>query len=496
MTRRRRRVAPAGTPWWERRTLRFRVLASILAVMVGAFAVIALVTVLSLNRFLLGRLDQQVNAASARYVGAAEESGRSLATNDGDDDTDDGFGDARGQAEGTLGARITGAQVSRIGIVGRRHPPSAPADVRQTLVALPIGHYVSRDLGLFGDYRLRAATLRDGDRVVVGLPLRPLHETLAELLVVELAVFGGVLLITVAIGGWLIGLSLRPLTRVTATARRVSESSLAEDDPELTHRVQTPVPGTEVGQLGVAFNHMLDHVESSLLTRRDTEQRLRQFIADASHELRTPVAAIRGHAESVRRLREPLPEPVLSAMARIESEAVRMGVLVDDLLLLARLDAGRPLERAEVDLSRLSIEAMDDAHAASRDHHWLLDLPDEPIIVIGDDHRLRELVTNMLTNARTHTPPGTTVQLTATRDDLGRFAVLRVSDDGPGIPASAQSRVFERFYRADPGRAPMTGGSGLGLAIVAAVAQAHGGDVTMSSEPGNTTFVVRLPLVD
>ena len=223
---------------------------------------------------------------------------------------------------------------------------------------------------------------------------------------------------------------------------------------------------------------------------------MRQFIADASHELRTPVAAIRGHAESVRRLREPLPEPVLSAMARIESEAERMGVLVDDLLLLARLDAGRPLERAEVDLSRLSIEAIDDAHAASRDHHWLLDLPDEPIIVIGDDHRLRELVTNMLTNARTHTPPGTTVQLTAARDDLGRFAVLRVSDDGPGIPAAAQSRVFERFYRADPGRAPMTGGSGLGLAIVAAVARAHGGDVTLSSEPGNTTFVVRLPLTD
>jgi two-component system OmpR family sensor kinase len=479
--------------WWGRRTLRFRVLASLLTVMVCAFAVIGVVTVIALNRFLLGRLDQQLDAAGARYVAAVAEPSEGGTRTDGDDDLDDGFGDARGQQVGTLGARIHAGRLAGVGIVGRARPSIISAKDQQTLLDLATGHPRSSDLGAFGDYRLRAFSVPDGDRVVVGLPLYPVHETLAELLGVELAVFGVVLLVTIGMSGWLVALSLRPLARITATSQQVAALPLANSDPALTPRVATPNPGTEVGQLGLAFNHMLDHVEASLVTRRDSEDRLRRFIADASHELRTPVAAIRGHAEAVRHAPDAIPDSVRDSLARIESEAIRMGVLVDDLLLLARLDAGRPLARSPFDLSRLVIDATNDARVAGTDHRWRLDLPDTPVVLEGDDHRIHEVVANLLTNARVHTPAGTTVTLDVTID-AGRRAVLRVTDDGPGISDTAQPRVFERFYRADQGRAPMTGSSGLGLAIVAAVIKAHHGDVTLTSQPGCTRFIVRLPL--
>jgi two-component system, OmpR family, sensor kinase len=478
--------------WWDRRTLRFRILASLFAVMLVAFAVIGVVTVIALNRFLLGRLDTQLDAAGTRYVAAVAESGEK--PGDGDHDLDDGFGDARGQQVGTLGARIIGDRLVGLGIVGRPQPSSISAADNGKLIDLPVGRLASDDLGVFGDYRLRAFALSGGNRAVVGLPLEPVHETLAELLAVELAVFGGVLLLTILASGWLVGFSLRPLAKVTATARQVSDAPLADSDPVLTARVPTPNPATEVGQLGLAFNHMLDHVEASLISRNESEERLRRFIADASHELRTPVAAIRGHAESVRRGPEELPDTVSQALARIESEAIRMGVLVDDLLLLARLDAGRPLAKSIVDLSRIAIDVTNDARVAGRDHRWVLDLPLAPITVIGDDHRLREVFANLLTNARTHTPPGSSVKVTVTTDPEAHTAILEVSDDGPGIPTAAQSRVFERFYRADSPRAPLTGSSGLGLAIVAAVAKAHGGNVSVISAPGHTSFTVTLPL--
>jgi two-component system OmpR family sensor kinase len=483
--------APTQSRWWDRRTLRFRILASLLAVMLVAFAIIGAVTVVALNRFLLGRLDTQLNAAGARYVTAIAETGET--TGDGDHDLDDGFGDARGQQVGTLGARVLGGKLVGVGIVGRPQPKAISTSDYQKLISLRVGHLASDDLGTFGDYRLRAFALTDGNHAIVGLPLKPVHETLAELLAVELAVFAGVLLLTTAASGWLINLSLRPLARVTTTARQVSDAPLTDSDPALTVRVPTPNDATEVGQLGLAFNHMLDHVEASLISRDESEERLRRFIADASHELRTPVAAIRGHAESVRRGPDELPDVVSQSLVRIESEAIRMGVLVDDLLLLARLDAGRPLAESTVDLSLITLDAMNDARVAGPDHIWTLDLPPEPVTVIGDDYRLREVVSNLLTNARVHTPPDTSVALTLSTDPEAGTAVLAVSDDGPGIPRDSQTRVFERFYRADSARAPMTGSSGLGLAIVAAVTHAHRGRVDLTSTPGRTTFTITLP---
>lgn len=255
---------------------------------------------------------------------------------------------------------------------------------------------------------------------------------------------------------------------------------------------RSPDPHTEVGQVGLALNSLLDNVDGALRARHESETRVRRFVADASHEMRTPLASIRGYAELSRRERDPVPESVTHALSRIESESLRMQSLVEDLLLLARLDTGRPLDREPVDLSLLVMDVTDDAHAASPDHRWELDLPPEPVEVTGDRDPLHQVVANLLANARTHTPPGTRV-LTSLRRE-GGVVHLSVSDDGPGIPQSLQAEVFERFTRGDASRARASGSTGLGLSIVAAVARTHGGDVAIASRPGATTFTVTLPV--
>ena len=219
--------------------------------------------------------------------------------------------------------------------------------------------------------------------------------------------------------------------------------------------------------------------------------RVRQFVADASHELRTPLASIRGYAELSRREREPVPPSVTHALGRVESEAMRMSALVDDLLLLARLDAGRPLDRNPVDLSLLAVDVVGDAHAAAPTHQWRLDLPDEPVEVKGDSDRLHQVVANLLANARSHTPSGTTVTTSVKR--VGDWVRIAVHDNGPGVPTPLQPNVFQRFTRGDDSRSRQAGSTGLGLSIVDAVTQAHGGRVELKSRPGDTTFSVLLP---
>jgi two-component system OmpR family sensor kinase len=220
-------------------------------------------------------------------------------------------------------------------------------------------------------------------------------------------------------------------------------------------------------------------------------------VADASHELRTPLAGIRSYAELARRSTEDVPEEVSHALGRVESEAVRMGRLVDDLLLLARLDAGRPLEQQDVDLSRLVIEVTSDARVAGPDHRWSLDLPDEPLVVRGDEHRLHQVVANLLSNARIHTPAGTSVVVRLSTDPRADTRVLlSVSNDGPGIPTDLQTSVFERFVRADDSRSRAKGSTGLGLAIAHAVVKAHQGSLTLTSNEGGTEFLISLPAAD
>ncbi len=367
--------------------------------------------------------------------------------------------------------------------------------VSAVLLDVPVGHAPHTvNIPGQGDYRVIADQQANGDVVVIGLPLQDLHDTLTRLALIMIAVSAAGLLAAGLIVFFMVSRSLRPLERVAATARKVSTLPLSRGDVDLEIRVpaKDTDPRTEVGQVGSALNQMLGHVSSALAVRHASEQRVRQFVADASHELRTPLAAIRGYAELARR-GEPDPSTVSHALGRVESESARMTTLVDDLLLLARLDSGRPLDSQEVDLTMLAVDAVSDARAAGPDHRWRLDLPDEPVTVTGDQSRLYQVLVNLLANARSHTPPGTTV-ITGLRATTRRV-VLTVHDDGPGIAANRQSEVFERFYRGDSSRSRAMGSTGLGLAIVSAVVSAHGGRVELDSRPGSTTFRVILPAV-
>jgi two-component system OmpR family sensor kinase len=349
------------------------------------------------------------------------------------------------------------------------------------------------DVSGLGPYRVAAMRETDGDIVIAGLPMAGVTETVDQTITL---VSGGAIigLVLVTVGGlWLVRRNLAPLQRVAHTATQVSRLRLDTGDVALAQRVAPADadPHTEVGQVGLALNNLLDNVEGALQSRHESEQRVRQFVADASHELRTPLASIRGYAELSRREREPVPASVTHALTRVESEALRMQGLVEDLLLLARLDAGRPLEREPVDLSLLAMDAVSDAHAAAPDHRWELDLPEEPVEVPGDHARLHQVVANLLANARTHTPPGTRV--TTVVKPEGPWVRVSVTDDGPGVPKSLQRNVFQRFTRGDDSRNRAAGSTGLGLSIVDAVARSHGGTVELASAPGDTTFTVLLP---
>lgn len=328
---------------------------------------------------------------------------------------------------------------------------------------------------------------------MLGFPLSGVQSTVSTLVVVEVCVTAAGLLAAGIAGTALVGIALRPLRRVAATATRVSELPLHSGEVAPLERIPEAEadPRTEVGQVGAALNRMLGHVGSALAARQESETRVRQFVADASHELRTPLASIRGYAELTRRGTEETGPDTRHALGRIESEAGRMTGLVEDLLLLARLNSGRPLTYESTDLSPLVVDAVSDARAAGPDHKWRLELPENPAVVRADGARLHQVLVNLLANARTHTPPGTTVTASVRRD--GAWTVAEVRDDGPGIPAGLLPHVFERFARGDASRSRHAGSTGLGLAIVQAVVVAHGGGVTVRSVPGATAFEVRLP---
>lgn len=472
----------------RRFTLRTRLVALLIALFTLGFGLVALATTFALHGFLLDRLDQQLAEAGNRFAAKLEH---------GDDDADNDaqFG-VPGQGAGTLGARILNGSVTAAGVVSSNSTdPVMPlgSAARAVLADLHASHHVqSVDLPGLGDYRVLVAPGADGDLLVAGLPIADINHTIARLVRIEAVVFGSALLIVAVSGAVFVRLALRPLNQVAATAARVSDLPLSSGTVSMPERAPAPDPHTEVGTLSSAFNHMLEHVEASLHRRQESEERLRRFIADASHELRTPVAVIRGHAELAQRTGGPLSDDVQRSLGRITAESERMGHLVDDLLTLARLDSGRPLAREQVDLTRLVLDAVSDAQAAGRDHDWQLDLPDEPVMATGDPDALHQVLANLLGNARTHTPAGTLVLVAARSLDAGG-AELVVSDNGPGIPAEVLPQVFERFVRADPARSTTTGSSGLGLAIVDAIVRGLGGTIDLHSEPGKTRIRITLP---
>jgi two-component system OmpR family sensor kinase len=353
---------------------------------------------------------------------------------------------------------------------------------------------VTLNLDGLGRYRVVAAPSRSGgDVIVTGLSMSNVDATMIRMLVILGTVTVIALVAATTAGVVIIRRALAPLRRVAQTASKVADLPLARGEVELPVRVaeSDANPSTEVGQLGSALNQMLDHIAAALSARQASETRVRQFVADASHELRTPLAAIRGYTELTQRMGDDR-EAVAHAMSRVASETERITRLVEDLLLLARLDSGRPLEREPVDLSRLAVDAVSDAHVAGPDHQWELDLPEEPVVVTGDAARLHQVLTNLLANARVHTSAGTVVTTRLSAEPA--HTVLQVIDNGPGIPAALQSEVFERFARGDTSRSRKGGSTGLGLAIVSAVVKAHNGTIAVNSSPGHTEFTVRLPL--
>jgi two-component system OmpR family sensor kinase len=316
--------------------------------------------------------------------------------------------------------------------------------------------------------------------MIVAIPLADVDHTLHHLLKVEIVVAFGVLLALAVIAWWVIKLGLRPLEDMQETAGAIAAG-------DLSRRIDVVDENTEVGRLGIALNEMMQQIESAFAARAASEGRLRRFVGDASHELRTPLTSIRGYAELFRRGAADRPEDLAKAMRRIEEEADRMGSLVDDMLLLARLDQGRPLERQPVDLTRLARDAVDDAPNRPVDFS-----PNGAVFVPGDELRLRQVLGNLLQNANRHTPPDTPVHVRVLNDD--DEAVIEVADEGPGMATEDANRVFERFWRSDPSRTRSSGGAGLGLAIVAAIASAHGGRAEVQSAPGQgSVFRVHLP---
>jgi two-component system, OmpR family, sensor kinase len=499
----RRRLPVPHSRWLAGRTLRARLIAGLLLLLALACAVVGIVSYLALHGFLLGQLDSQVTVASQRYRGCLN--GPPPSADNGD--SPEGGRQQSGNPEdcGEQQAPQTFSAVFRNGAlygeaVAYGDCKLTAAD-RAALTSIPVnGSPTTQYLSSLGDYRLVAVTGGHDTVYISGLPLHPVSSTLRQVELTEAAVFAAALLLTGVLGtGW-VRLSLRPLRRVAATATRVTQLPLGSGDVVLPERVPDADPRTEVGQVGTAFNRMLGHVERALARRAASETRLRRFAADASHELRTPLAAIRGYAELARRNPGPVPDDVAHALSRVESEAARMSVLVDELLLLAQLDAGRPLASEPVDLTRLTIDAASDARVAAPNHRWVLELPDEPVSVRGDEHRLRQVLANLASNAARHTPGGTTVTialLPAAGGGGGPGSVqLSVTDDGPGIPADLQPALFERFVRGDSARTRSGGSTGLGLAIVDAVVAAHGGQVAVTSRPGRTSFVITLPALE
>jgi two-component system, OmpR family, sensor kinase len=523
-----------------------------LALLFGVASVaVSVVTDHSLNQSLMSSLSQQLQAATGNWYNCVQHS--SDPDHNGPAQTayrpaPDGYGmcSNAGQAPGTFELLLSGGSVGYKNTVKKECPLSGsdeamlatlPSDASQhppgqagagpPVPPASATTYIRTLDSLGGKFLLTKVTgPEQGTALVTGLSLSTVQGTLEHVENTEHVVYAAVLVLALVMGMAMVQLSLRPLRRVAATATKVTELPLDSGEVTLPAGVPDSDPRTEVGRVGAAFNRMLFHVERALGRRAASEARLRRFAADASHELRTPLSAIRGYAELALRHPGPVPEDVSHALRRVQSESARMTVLVDDLLLLARLDAGRPLEREPVDLSRLAIETTSDARVARGDHRWRLDLPGEPVLVEGDEHRLHQVLANLLSNAGKHTPPGSTVSVALaladaapggaspgdlSRADAGAAEVRRgvappgprvelsITDDGPGISPELLPELFERFTRGEAGRAREVTAAGrstgLGLAIVDAVVAAHGGAITVTSQPGMTRFAILLPLL-
>jgi two-component system, OmpR family, sensor kinase len=501
-------------------SLRTRLLLALGAVALVALVAADVATYSALKSFLISRVDDQLQTTHDSIVqaiyhpagppggpgpGGSGPDGSQQGNQPDDDypDTGDAASNFQRLAPGTFIALLTpaGSVITKQPYVeegGTQLEPKLPAHLVAATESGGTGPQYSRyfDAGSVqaggSSFRVSASRFPGGDVLVVALPLSGEKQTLDRLLGIELAVTGGALVLAGLIGWWMVRVGLRPLSAIERTAAAISHG-------ELGRRVPGETPKTEVGRLAGVINTMLGRIEGAFSAReatladlRRSQGTLRRFVSDASHELRTPLAAVSAYAELFDRGANQHPDDLSRVMTGIRAETARMGHLVDDLLLLARMDEGRPLERVPVELVAVAAEAVHAASAVGPDWNFRLEAS-EPAEVVGDPARLRQVIDNLLANVRAHTPPGTTA--TVRVDHRGGGAVLSVEDDGPGVPPEQAERLFERFYRADESRSRASGGSGLGLSIVWAIVAAHGGTVSAASrEGGGSVFTVTLPL--
>lgn len=453
---------------------------------------IGAVSTATLGRQLLSDLDRELVDVANRLSDTVERPGV------------EGFGGPRSRLDrpgfeiGTLIAVVSGDQVSGAFIGENGTLTALPGDDLDEFAGevWEAGDPQTIHLGRgFREVRTLLVGQVGDAQVVVGLPMMDIRKTIARLTSVIFVIVAASVILAAAIGMWGLRLALRPLDRIRQTATNVASQSLSDRESRLRERVPDALanPQSEIGQLGAAFNHMLDHVDESLMARTLSEEKLRQFVADASHELRTPLASIRGYSEITLRQGENLPADVQQSLSRIESESIRMSHLVEDLLMLARLDEGRVAEMTDVDMAEVVRDVLSDAEVRAPDHLWRSSIPTRRVLVKGNRNQLVQVITNLVQNATVHTPEGTTVSVSL--KSRGNDAVFEVKDDGPGIPEEIQLHLFERFRRADKGRSRATGSTGLGLAIVRGIVDAHGGTVGVTSQPGSTVFSVHIPRV-
>jgi two-component system, OmpR family, sensor kinase len=477
-------------------SLRARLLAGLLGLAAVGLLLLGGITYAEQRSFLMERVDQQARQAPFAVTRAMQDQGFG-----GQDDDrrppGGGGGGPNGPPSGTYGQlRTATGKVVKFRTASGSLADHVILDYGQTSVTaspdlpahIPLQHLFTVNGRGSDNTRYRVWAERDpfsGYTIVAAVPMREVDQTLHRLLLVEGLVIAGVLLVLGGVAWVVVRIGLLPLDRMGHTAGRIAGG-------DLSHRVEATDPRTEVGRLGISLNAMLDRLERAFRERQASEDRLRRFLADASHELRTPLASIRGYAELFRIGAAREPGATEKAMRRIEDEAQRMGVLVEDLLMLARLDQVPDTDHGEVDLAVLARDAVDDARATAPDRDIGLEVSD-PGIVVGDAHQLRQVLANLLRNALVHTPAGTPIEvgLSRERDNVR----LEVRDHGPGLPTDEPNLLFERFWRAEGGRERGRAGAGLGLAIVAGIVDAHRGRVEASNAPGGgACFVVELPV--
>ncbi|NKE56199.1 HAMP domain-containing histidine kinase [Lentzea sp. PSKA42] len=461
----------------KRRQLRLgtRLALALGALALAVFAIVGTVMVTSMKTFLDRRLDDQMamsQTASAKDVVAYEKVTKI---------PPDWFAVVYVMENGELRAQP-----------GEQQPEDREEFDALAKKALTTEHFDTEYLRGKGKFRLRACPIEPNEIVLVSAaPMDDRDSTLSQLITVGVIAFLAALATLVVGGQALIRKGMQPLSNMADTAHDISSHDLT-DSAHLTVRVDGSGGGVEVEELREAFNTMLAHIDSSLAARTAAEQRLRRFIADASHELRTPLTSLRGYADLFRYAAANEPGEREKHLEKLRSEASRMSVLLDDLLLLARLDSAEtepPLRPEELDLAVIA-EAAADAFRAARPSHSL-EIDADTVTMTADPTRLRQVLDNLLTNAAVHTPAGTSVSVRV-RSENG-WAVVKVSDTGPGIPETDQARIFDRFYRVDDSRTRQRGGSGLGLAVVQSLVEVHGGTIELTSRPGSTTFTIRLP---